>query len=685
MPAPPVSALSGERNARSRVEGERRHADRRRSWRRERLQGFDPGGEPPLSTEAGRAPDRRQVSVRWLAGTVLAGIFGAALMAGAVMATLDGPYSFEHASLAVSADALGRTGDGRSNGPRKADKLLARSDTITAHQIIRLSTTSRIGDRDVIKVKPFTRVIANLALQPGPLADEVPAFDVARLTSDGSTPTLAELGPAPDDGDVSVKTMDLAGVAVGTEDGLSPALDQLRAMGRQQLDVEAGRDALGNAQASVPLQLLTVGLAAGSSAPAASLAYAVRELDASAALDVRIVPENLTEIGKAPADGQALPEERTIVVQDGDTLASILKGLGGTPEQTAGISHALEDAATLVAGQRLKVLTVPGQTGRETREPVRVSIYTADTHIATAALSDAGDYVAIQDPDAPTGAAQSEADEDADDESSGRRLYDSIYETALQQAVPKPVIEALLRVYAYDIDLTRRARPGDTFELFYDSGSDASTGEILYTALSIDGELKRYYRFEGEDGVADYYDEEGISARKFLTRKPITGGRMSSPFGFRIHPILGYAKLHTGVDWADKIGTPISATGNGTVAMAGMKSGYGRHVEIQHPNGYVSTYSHMSGFARGIEVGAKVRMGQVIGFIGTSGLSTGAHVHYEVKINGNFVDPMRIKLPQGRELDGATLATFRKERERIDGMMNKAPTANAAEDTVKKG
>ena len=148
---------------------------------------------------------------------------------------------------------------------------------------------------------------------------------------------------------------------------------------------------------------------------------------------------------------------------------------------------------------------------------------------------------------------------------------------------------------------------------------------------------------------------------------------MRSPFGYRRHPILGYSKLHTGVDWADAIGSPIYAAGNGTIIYANWKSGYGKHTEIQHANGYVTTYSHQSGFARGIREGVTVRQGQLIGYLGNTGLSTGPHLHYEVKINGNFVDPMRIRLPRGRALDGKFLAEFKKERERIEALLSHAP------------
>jgi murein DD-endopeptidase MepM/ murein hydrolase activator NlpD len=146
----------------------------------------------------------------------------------------------------------------------------------------------------------------------------------------------------------------------------------------------------------------------------------------------------------------------------------------------------------------------------------------------------------------------------------------------------------------------------------------------------------------------------------------------------RYHPILHFARMHTGVDWAAPIGTPILAAGAGTIIKAGWDSGYGRRVEIQHANGYVTTYNHMSGFGRGIVEGVRVTQGQVVGFLGQTGLATGPHLHYEVIINGNFVDPMAIKLARTREFDGKMLGLFKKERERIDGLMTQAPGAQAA-------
>jgi murein DD-endopeptidase MepM/ murein hydrolase activator NlpD len=232
----------------------------------------------------------------------------------------------------------------------------------------------------------------------------------------------------------------------------------------------------------------------------------------------------------------------------------------------------------------------------------------------------------------------------------------------------------MIRLFAHDVDFNRRVTPSDLFEVFYssDDDGDSDRGDILYTALTTGGETRRYYRYHSTpDGVVDYYDEQGKSARKFLVRKPIVSGQMRSGFGMRRHPVLGYYKMHSGVDWSDRIGTPIVAAGNGVVGKASWTSGYGRRIEIEHANGYTTTYSHLSGFARGLIEGGRVRQGQIIGYLGNSGLSTGPHLHYEVLVNGRYVDPMRVRVPQGRELEGRMLAEFRRERERIDLLMTR--------------
>jgi murein DD-endopeptidase MepM/ murein hydrolase activator NlpD len=299
-----------------------------------------------------------------------------------------------------------------------------------------------------------------------------------------------------------------------------------------------------------------------------------------------------------------------------------------------------------------------------------------------------GKYVAVdvQSLNSTTEAANSANDDDDEDDGSGVRLYQSIYETALRNKVPASVIDDMIRIYSYDVDFQRKVQPGDSFEVFF-AGEDETNGaastdknDVLFASLSVGGETKKYYRFQTpDDGVVDFYDETGKSAKKFLVRKPVGNAIMRSPFGGRRHPILGYVKMHTGVDWAAPYGTPIFASGNGVIEKAEWSGGYGKYIRVKHPNGYESAYGHMSAYAKGMEPGKHVRQGQVIGFVGSTGLSTGAHVHYEILVNGRFVDPMRVKLPRGRSLDGALLASFEQERDRLDATMSTRNGARVAQ------
>jgi murein DD-endopeptidase MepM/ murein hydrolase activator NlpD len=232
-----------------------------------------------------------------------------------------------------------------------------------------------------------------------------------------------------------------------------------------------------------------------------------------------------------------------------------------------------------------------------------------------------------------------------------------------------------VRIFSFDVDFKSRVKPGDSFEVFYGLQQDDADvpAEILYTALTNRNTTRRFYRFRTpDDGVVDFYDETGKSAKKFLMRKPLSGGRYRSGFGMRKHPIVGTMRMHNGVDWSAQRGTPIMAAGAGVISRAKWVSGYGRRIEIQHANGYTTTYSHQTNFANGIREGMRVRQGQVIGYVGSTGLSTGPHLHYEVKVNGRFVNPMRIRLPRGRVLEGEILEAFNRERDRIDTLVERA-------------
>ena len=208
---------------------------------------------------------------------------------------------------------------------------------------------------------------------------------------------------------------------------------------------------------------------------------------------------------------------------------------------------------------------------------------------------------------APTRVASSSSDDDEDD-GKGVRLYQSIYETALRNHVPRPVIDDLIRIYSYDVDFQRKVQPGDSFEILFasddENASDNSKAEVLFASLTTGGETRKFYRYQTtDDNVVDYYDESGKSAKKFLVRKPVADGTITSGFGGRNHPLLGFMKMHTGVDWASHTGTPIFASGNGMIEKIGLEGGYGKYIRIRHANGWETAYGHMSAFARGMEAG----------------------------------------------------------------------------------
>ena len=625
------------------------------------------GNEPPLYVDGG-AEDivrRGRVSVRWFAGTVLTGLCGAALMGGAVYTALDGEAHF--AAVPERAEAALRGTIAATERPvaRKSDKILPPPETAGARQVIRVATTVKVGDRETMRVKPYVRVASNLALTTSELSANIPPFDPRRLLAGPapSTPSASEEASTEPDPDLTFVMRDLNAV-LGAKAKIAGSVSMAQV-------VAAVQEAAG--RSSPVFQGIAHLTAAGT-----RLAYAAEgHLDPYAGFEARIVPENITLLPKTNTQATVGPNanERVIAVKKGDSAASILRELGASTADIEAILNVLGPRGRdggLREGQKLRVLMPPALGGRP--QPLRVIVANDHAIEAVVALSDTGRYVAVDVQSADTQVADADEDE-ADDGATGVRLYQSLYETALRHQVPRSVIDDFIRIHSYDVDFQRRVQPGDSFELLYGSdeeGSGEGRSEVLLASLTIAGETKRFYRFQTpDDGVVDYYDETGKSARKFLVRKPLGVGVMRSGYGWRRHPILGYSKMHTGVDWAAPRGTPVLASGNGVVETAGWEGGYGKYVKIRHTNGYQTAYGHLSAFARGIQPGARVRQGQVIGFVGSTGLSTGSHLHYEIIVNNRFVDPMRIKLPRGRALEGATLASFERERDRIEALMNR--------------
>ncbi|MDX2276044.1 MAG: peptidoglycan DD-metalloendopeptidase family protein [Hyphomonadaceae bacterium] len=248
----------------------------------------------------------------------------------------------------------------------------------------------------------------------------------------------------------------------------------------------------------------------------------------------------------------------------------------------------------------------------------------------------------------------------------------SLYGSALALGATDREVAALADAFGYEVDFQRDVQPGDNFELvferFYDDeGNTVRTGDLLFVSLETRQGVRNYYAFQapGEERP-DWYDAEGKSARKFLMRTPINGARLSSGFGMRLHPILGYSRMHRGTDFAAPTGTPIMAAGDGTIERAGPFSSFGNYIRIRHANGYETAYAHLSRFARGMRAGARVRQGQIIGYVGTTGRSTGPHLHYEVMRGGAQINPATLRVQMGRNLTDRALVLFQLEKMRID-------------------
>ena len=249
-------------------------------------------------------------------------------------------------------------------------------------------------------------------------------------------------------------------------------------------------------------------------------------------------------------------------------------------------------------------------------------------------------------------------------------IKNNLYSSAINAGVEPNIIIEFARIYGFEVDFQRDIRKGDWFEILYEKFEDDNnkvrdTGKIIYASMYVNGEELNLYNFNFKNDT-EYYDIKGKSITKSLMKTPINGARLSSSYGMRKHPILGYNKMHKGTDFAAPSGTPIMASGSGTITRARWCGGGGNCVKIKHNSTYETIYAHMKAFAKGIKEGRKVKQGQIIGYVGSTGMSTGPHLHYEVVVNGKKVNSQRLKLPSGKTLKGIAREKFELERIKID-------------------
>jgi murein DD-endopeptidase MepM/ murein hydrolase activator NlpD len=659
---------------------------------------FGPGAslgiEPPLDGETPVVPgNRHALSVRWLGASVLTALTGFLLIGAAILVSQRGDTDVIEAPETEGIAQPRRADSGAAL--KKGDKLVRAETVASAKQTFRTPMTIRQGDREVIRMRSVTRVSTALSLTTGVYAQQIPTFNPMRFISGQENERAFEAPPPETSGDneeVSLVKMDLSTLLL---DPVGPAISDQDAEAQAAAEVKAaGAQPGGPSFLSLPTPNSLPRAVGAGPAPSLIPGLAPRATDSAfSSIEVRVVPENVTNLPKpAERNAESAFEDRIVAIKRGESLEGVLRANGASPEDARAMATLLGRDRAL-DNLQLRLLLAPTEKAGEPRPIMRAILYGERGIEAIAAMNDRRAFVSVAPPPAEDKrseqrrqASTGEGEDEEEDEGGGAQLFASVYETAAKHDIPRPIVEELIRVLGQDVDFQRRVQQGDSLELILGADDDAGDRqELLAASITLGGETRRVFRFQAEDGTVDYFDEAGRSLKKFLLRKPVLEARLTSGFGVRVHPILGYTKGHKGVDWANKVGTPIFAAGNGTIIKADWSSGYGRRTEIQHANGYVTTYNHQSGFARGIGPGVRVRQGQVIGYIGSTGLSTGPHLHYEVIVNGTYVDPMRIRVPRGRELDGRALAEFARQRDQVRDIAKRGGSASQVAATDPKG
>ena len=642
---------------------------------------------------------RRGSRLRWLASTLLAAAVGVVAIGLALFSSIDRDRG-EATMLAFVEQTVRQSLTPGVVVPTaaadlnrgKADRLTAAAHGSTTRHIIREPMQEKKGDKNFIVLKPYTRIVAHLSSAASQADDRIPPFNPFTLYANAAGAGDAGGADSSPAGNMTVALRD-------PDSGVVPFNDTLEFSDSDVLLIVL-KDRDGGADSSTMED-------GGGSLEAGSEADAGADTPTHPAVaPPEVLPANTLALAKNQLEDESRPQfegQEVRVIQSGgnDTLSTVLQRNGINSWQTRAIVAAARkvvDGEGLVADQELRLVLAPAGDG--SMQPALVTVFSeAHSHLVTVVRTASGDYVGSEN---PLAANFNEQLQDLQGSRQHSTLYASLYGQALQQGMPVPMITRLIRTFAYDTDFRRRVGPGDGFEAFYDVADDENGGsagsgsiagsegghpnELLYAALTVGGEARKFYRFRTPDGVVDYYDVQGNNAKKFLTVKPVRGEvRFTSGFGVRLHPLLHIKKMHTGVDWAGPAGTPILAAGNGVIAEIGRKGGNGNYVRIRHANGYETAYSHMQRFQPGLGIGSKVNQGDQIGYLGSTGLSSGPHLHFEVLVNSSFVDPMTIHVPRERQLSGRQLGEFQKERAHIDDLMTRQPVMSFVDQVANKG
>ena len=640
--------------------------------------GFEDSPALTVQSTDGEIPHGRELSFAWLTGTVMTGLTSVLLMGAALYVSFQGQDTFSTAYEALQI--------ARPEAPLTPTDLSAKSSRlrpVTATrsdlEVIEASIRETVDGRDMIRNQPFVRIQATLATAPTSLSDGVPDYDPVAIlnatqpieATSASLDINTDVYGAEVEGEVAVRLASMPTTFVPPR-----AITDQSAAEYVRSVVEA--TFFSDDQTPPTLAY-------------AALGPSVRDLGLQpGGSTIGGVAENVTVMPKTTkaADAALGRSERILTVKERTPLNEVMRRNGFTDAMISAIDTTLQNvfpSTDLPAGARLRILFGPSRTSN-TLIPYRLSIYLhdngadVDVHRATVALTDKGQYVLGLAP------AEIEFPEEDTEEVNVANLpsvYRSIWETGRKHDLDDTTIERIIGMYAYDVDMTKKIAAGDSIEILQSEPDVEGRKELLYVGLTLGSTKRQLYRFATEDGIIDFYDPDGETGKRFLNRRPLEGGgTLRSRFGYRIHPIFKTRRLHTGVDLAAPSGTPIYAAGDGVIEYYKWQSGYGNKIEIKHVNGYETAYGHMSRYVDGLGVGSRVRQGQLVGYVGSTGQSTGPHLHFEIKINGNLVDPLSVKLPKDNVLPPQYEAQFAQTMAQINDLMTREPApVNVAQAT----
>lgn len=587
------------------------------------------------------------------------------LMGYALLAAVEGRQQ-----LAVPAERLVTSGKGTSHEvPKRSGRVIESRIAARASDkaIVKAPIVVREGGAEVVRPENFALVRMALASNYK-IRDDYPRFDPYAMFSNPGNTELPEARMSAIYSADAGSQITLRSTVMPNLRGVYDDADEM-STGEIEQDIRSN----GALLASTDLRLgNTLRIDPQRFADTTEI-----DPDITGSLAARIIDQNVSTASMEFLDPGTL-EYADDILPSGDTqkISSLLIANGYDDGSAAGIEEALAPRVgenELRTGDMLRVGIL--QAGEMARI-VRFTLYRGGRHVVTLAVNDRQKVVSGVEPPMTDAIRTALKEPGTTFAPAGENptVYDGIYRAALSYGLTREMAAQVLRLVGAKADLQATTRTDDKLEAFFsaadEDGKATENSELLYVRTRFGDVVTSFYRFQDpETGAVDYFDSEGKGIRPLLLRMPVAKARLTSNFGQRIDPILGYVKGHSGTDLAAPQGTPIIAAGDGVVERAGWASSYGNQTVIRHGNGYVSSYSHQSGIAKGVKAGTSVTQGQVIGFVGSTGRSTGPHLHYELTVNGTRVDAMRARVPQAKDLTGKYYEQFKIHSARIDGLL----------------